>query len=100
MNFSDPWPKARHAKRRLTADSFLKTYQKILSPVGEIELKTDNPRFFEYSILSFAKNRFKFVDVSVDLHARGEEIITTEYEERFLALRQLIYYLKVKVKEQ
>src|SRR5690606_38601929 len=51
LNFSDPWPKARHAKRRLTSDSFLNLYKDILVDDGIIEMKTDNRNLFEYSLL-------------------------------------------------
>lgn len=98
LNFSDPWPKSRHAKRRLTYPAFLEIYRKVLVEGGEIEFKTDNVHLFEYSIISFNNNDFIFEDFSVDLHARDEEIVTTEYEDRFLARNQPIYFVKVKLK--
>ncbi|MFY9422431.1 MAG: tRNA (guanosine(46)-N7)-methyltransferase TrmB [Bacilli bacterium] len=96
LNFSDPWPKNRHEKRRLTSEYFLKLYREILSDSGEIELKTDNRGFFEYSLISLNNHHFRFLEVSLDLHRDEErQIITTEYEEKFINLGQNIYYLKV-----
>lgn len=99
LNFSDPWPKNRHAKRRLTNPAFLEVYRQILVKGGEIEFKTDNSRLYEYSLISFNNNDFIFLDLSVNLHAREGEIITTEYEDKFLARNLPIYYVKVKIKE-
>ncbi|MCK9536127.1 MAG: tRNA (guanosine(46)-N7)-methyltransferase TrmB [Bacilli bacterium] len=97
LNFSDPWPKARHEKRRLTSKDYMDIYRCILCDNGEIELKTDNPCFFEYSLIQFNNYGFHFTDVSLDLHGSDREnIITTEYEEKFLENEQKIYYLKVK----
>ena len=98
LNFSDPWPKTRHSKRRLTSDEYLEIYQDILKKPGLIEMKTDNANLFEYSILKFNEFKLKFIDISLDLHQREDhEIITTEYEERFKSLNQAIYYIKVEV---
>lgn len=99
LNFSDPWPKNRHEKRRLTSSNFLNRFKNIIKPSGFIELKTDNPNFFEYSIISMALNHWIIIDISLDLHKRHDEIITTEYEERFIALGQPIYYVKIKKEE-
>lgn len=97
LNFSDPWPKNRHEKRRLTSDYFMEMYKHILSEDGVIEFKTDNPGFFEYSLTQFNNHRFRFLEISFDLHASGrEDIVTTEYEEKFIQNRKKIYYLKVK----
>ena len=97
LNFSDPWPKNRHERRRLTAPEYLGIYQQILCENGEIEIKTDKRHFFEYSLLQFNSNQFEFIDVSLDLHNdKRENIVTTEYEEKFLAEGKKIYYLKVK----
>lgn len=96
LNFSDPWPKNRHEKRRLTSESFLKLYQEILIDNGEIELKTDNRNFYEYSLISLNNFGYKFLEVNLNLHENNtEEIITTEYEEKFKQLGKTIYYLKV-----
>jgi tRNA (guanine-N7-)-methyltransferase len=101
LNFSDPWPKARHAKRRLTSPGFLNLYKELLKRHGIIEMKTDNRKLFEYSIIQFQQAGFEFLELSLDLHAPSEEeqktIITTEYEDKFQELGQMIYYIKVRV---
>lgn len=99
LNFSDPWPKSRHEKRRLTSSTFLKVYEEILPEKAEIEFKTDNRGLFEYSLISFNKANYDFEEVSLDLHNSGKEnIITTEYEDKFSSIGNVIYYIKVKVK--
>lgn len=86
INFCDPWPKKRHAKRRLTYIKFLQMYQKILKPHGEIHFKTDNHPLFDFSLEQFELANFKVRDVSYDLHANEPpENIRTEYENRFSA---------------
>lgn len=95
LNFSDPWPKARHAKRRLTSPQFLEAYRAVLIPQGQIHLKTDNRQLFEYSLLSLNQAGLDFLDLSLDLHARQDPVnIMTEYEERFAGQGQVIYQLK------
>ena len=96
LNFSDPWPKNRHEKRRLTHKNFLKKYESILN--GDLEMKTDNQTFFEYSLISFNQEQWNFLDLSLDLHHRSvdETIISTEYEERFIKKGNQIYFLKTK----
>lgn len=94
LNFSDPWPKARHEKRRLTSSNFLNMYTEICKAPVEIEFKTDNQGLFEYSLCSLNNNNWKFVDLTFDLHARNEEIIMTEYEKKFHSLGHPIYYVK------
>lgn len=96
LNFSDPWPKSRHDKRRLTHINFLKIYENILTKDGIIEFKTDNMSLFEYSLKSFNEAHWFFMDISLDLHHRDEDIITTEYEDKFIAKGNPIYYLQVK----
>ncbi|MBQ3378761.1 MAG: tRNA (guanosine(46)-N7)-methyltransferase TrmB [Clostridia bacterium] len=93
LNFSDPWPKSRQAKRRLTHESFLKQYETILAPEGEIIFKTDNPRLFEFSLCEFSKCGFILKELTLDLHNSkyAEGNCTTEYEDRFTALGQPIY---------
>lgn len=99
LNFSDPWPKSRHEKRRLTSSTFLKVYESILPENAEIEFKTDNRGLFEYSLISFNKACYEFEEVSLDLHnSEKENIITTEYEDKFSSKGNVIYYIKVKVK--
>lgn len=84
LNFSDPWPKKKHEKRRLTYKSFLEKYRKILKRDCNIEIKTDNISLFEYTIISVANNKnFKIDNVYLDLHKENAENIMTEYEEKF-----------------
>lgn len=98
LNFSDPWPKTRHEKRRFTSDDFLNLYKKVLVEDGIIEMKTDNRKLFEYSILKFNEHGFKFLDLNLNLHeVENPEIITTEYEDKFKNLNQTIYYVQVKI---
>lgn len=98
LNFSDPWPKKHHAKRRLTSSSFFPVYEAISKKDVEIYFKTDNRPLFEFSLLSFQQGGFDFEDVSCDLHSREEEIITTEYEDKFVNLGFPIYYVVVSKK--
>lgn len=98
LNFSDPWPKSRHAKRRLTADTFLNVYKNLLGVDGIIEMKTDNRKLFEFSLTKFNEFGWIFEELSLDLHSDKEDIITTEYEDRFVNLGQPIYYVKVRIK--
>jgi len=86
LNFSDPWPKNHHAKRRLTSKLFLDQYRTILTKDGEIHQKTDNRGLFEYSLESFNENGFKLSNISLDLHKDLEKYpfnITTEFEEKW-----------------
>ena len=69
LNFSDPWPKDRHAKRRLTAAPFLDLYARILAPGGQLHMKTDNRNLFEYSLCELEKRGAVVTDVCYDLHA-------------------------------
>ncbi|MCA0972756.1 tRNA (guanosine(46)-N7)-methyltransferase TrmB [Halobacillus litoralis] len=92
LNFSDPWPKNRHEKRRLTYHTFLEQYEGVLVPGGEVTLKTDNRGLFEYSLMSFSQYGMLIEDVSVDLHADEDPLnVPTEYEEKFSAKGQPIY---------
>lgn len=95
LNFSDPWPKTRHAKRRLTHAAFLSRYENVLKNDGEIHFKTDNRKLFEYSLVSMSEYGMILKDVSLDLHAQmPEDNIMTEYEEKFSAKGQPIYRLE------
>ena len=86
INFCDPWPKKRHAKRRLTYVKFLELYRKILAPDGEIFFKTDNRPLFDFSLEQFAAAGMEVRDVTNDLHANEPpENIRTEYETKFSA---------------
>jgi tRNA (guanine-N7-)-methyltransferase len=97
LNFSDPWPKTRHEKRRLTYKNFLTKYQAILVPEGQIEFKTDNSGLFAYSLQSMNNYGMHFDFVSVDLHNDSSEIandnIETEYEHKFAVKGNPIYAL-------
>lgn len=87
LNFSDPWPKDRHAKRRLTSRQFFARYEKLLKPEGKIQFKTDNSALFDFSLEEVEATNFKATDVSYDLHNSewNEGNVMTEYEERFSA---------------
>ena len=85
LNFSDPWPRTRHAKRRLTADGFLELYKKLLAKDGEIQMKTDNTELFDFSLETFSANGFELSEVTRDLHATSVPWnIVTEYEQNFI----------------
>ena len=102
LNFSDPWPKKRHANRRLTHENFLTNYQNVIVANGKLQLKTDNRSLFEYSLWSFNRYGMKFTDVSVDLHADPEKYpdnVMTEYETKFHGLGQPIYLLEAAFEE-
>ena len=83
LNFSDPWPKKKHTKRRLTHENFLDVYKKILKEHGEIEFKTDNRGLFEYSLVSMQNYGLRFKEVYLDLHQTDVFNIETEYEKKF-----------------
>ncbi|MCI8627699.1 MAG: tRNA (guanosine(46)-N7)-methyltransferase TrmB [Lachnospiraceae bacterium] len=87
LNFSDPWPKDRHAKRRLTSKEFLARYEKCLKRDGDIQFKTDNKELFEFSLEQAAEAGWETREVTYDLHhsAYLEGNVMTEYEERFSA---------------
>ncbi|MDA3129757.1 tRNA (guanosine(46)-N7)-methyltransferase TrmB [Aliibacillus thermotolerans] len=95
INFTDPWPKKRHAKRRLTHPSFLSLYEKVLHPEGEIHMKTDNQGLFEYSLESLSRYGFTLKNISLDLHrSEFEGNVMTEYEEKFSEQGARIYRLE------
>ncbi len=87
LNFSDPWPKAGHAKRRLTHRSFLELYKKVLTDDGVIIFKTDNRGLFDFSLEEFEAAGFRLENVTYDLHNSqfNEGNIQTEYERNFSA---------------
>ena len=102
LNFSDPWPKSRHEKRRLTYKTFLKSYENILPDNSELEFKTDNRGLFEYSLVSVTEYGMGLRDVALDLHQR-EDLdwnVMTEYEQKFSAKGQPIYRLEAQFKEK
>lgn len=83
LNFSDPWPKKRHTKRRLTYKDFLENYKKVLKEDGIIEFKTDNRGLFEYSLVSMQNFGMEFIEVYLDLHKTEVFNVETEYEKKF-----------------
>ena len=88
LNFSDPWPKDRHAKRRLPSKEFLRRFAQILTPDGTIEFKTDNRALFDFAVEEVEAGGFKILQITYDLHndpVMNEGNIMTEYEERFSA---------------
>ena len=92
LNFSDPWPKKRHEKRRLTYKTFLDTFKQNLPEHGEIHFKTDNRGLFEYSLVSFSQYGMTLKGVWLDLHASDfEGNVMTEYEKKFSSKGQVIY---------
>ena len=96
INFCDPWPKNRHAKRRLTERAFLGRYRRLLPSGGRIFFKTDNRPLFEFSLGEFAAVGLTVTDVSYDLHAEGRpDNIETEYEAKFSALGEKIHRCEV-----
>lgn len=97
LNFSDPWPKKGHAKRRLTHPSFLALYKKWLKPCGEIHFKTDNAKLFEYSLNTFCEAGFKLSNITFDLHNSDfSHNVMTEYEMRFSEQGYPIYRLEAR----
>ena len=90
LNFSDPWPSNRHAKRRLTHPDFLNKYAVVLKERGEIHFKTDNHDLFEWSLFQFPKAGFDLEQVTRNLHENGIQGIMTDYEAKFHALGQPI----------
>lgn len=101
LNFSDPWPKNRHEKRRLTYKDFLDVFKKVLVKNGEIHFKTDNQGLFEYSIVSMSQYGMKLNYVSLDLHnSEFSGNVMTEYEERFSQLKQRIYRLEAQFNDK
>lgn len=88
LNFSDPWPKSRHYKRRLTYRGFLDIYNRLLKDDGAIFFKTDNRGLFDFSIEEFKAKDFRLHNLTYDLHNSeyNDENITTEYERRFSAM--------------
>jgi len=92
LNFSDPWPKDKHAKRRLTSDIFLKRYDNIFKGDKDIIVKTDNKDLFLYSLESFKQYGYELKEVNYNLN--DEDNVNTEYEEKFRSLDKPIYRIK------
>lgn len=95
LNFSDPWPKNRHAKRRLTHSGFLSSYKEILKDDSIIEFKTDNRGLFEFSLHSMNAFGMRFQALNLDVHDNEpEDNIRTEYEEKFSSRGHKIYWIQ------
>lgn len=99
LNFSDPWPKARHAKRRLTHRERLKDYAWALKKGGFIEMKTDNDDLYDFTLREIAAAGYEIVEQTRDLHSSSFEsrLTTTEYEDKFSSRGKNINYVKVLV---
>ena len=96
LNFSDPWPKERHAKRRLTSDVFLNKYNDVFKNNCTIQMKTDNMKLFEYSLISFNNMNYQIKEISLDLHNSDiTDNIMSEYEQKFSKIGNQIYYVQV-----
>ncbi len=96
LNFSDPWPKKRQIKRRLTSIRFLKKYENILKENSCIKMKTDNFNLFQYSLMQFNNHKsFYIKDINLNLYkSLPKDNIQTEFEQRFAGKGNLIFYLK------
>ena len=96
LNFSDPWPKKRHEKRRLTSFNFLEKYDSVFKNTNHIIMKTDNKDLFSYSIKSFNNYGYYIENITFDLKKENDlENIMTEYEEKFTKLNNPIYKIEV-----
>ena len=94
LNFSDPWPKKRHAKRRLTSEIFLSKYDSIFKDLKRIQMKTDNDDLYEYSLESLISYGYDVVKTDTNYF----DTITTEYEDKFISLGKNINYIYVEKK--
>ena len=95
LNFSDPWPKERHAKRRLTSLNYLQSYDKLFKGQKHIIMKTDNDDLFQFSLESFKEYGYKIKRISYDLHSEALDNVETEYEEKFSKKGIKIKYVDV-----
>ena len=95
LNFSDPWPKERHAKRRLTSLNYLQSYDKLFKGQKHIIMKTDNADLFQFSLESFKEYGYKIKRISYDLHSEALDNVETEYEEKFSKKGIKIKYVDV-----
>lgn len=95
LNFSDPWPKAKHDKRRLTHENYLKFYDNLFTGKKHIIMKTDNDDLFAFSEESFLNYGYNIIKKSYDLHSEQIDNIQTEYEKKFSAKGFLIKYIEV-----
>lgn len=95
LNFSDPWPKTRHAKRRLTYKTFLRQYQTVLKPGGQVHFKTDNQGLFEFSLNEFSACGWRLQHIQLDMYQKlPEDNVATEYELKFQKQGLPIYRLE------
>lgn len=104
LNFSDPWPKARHYKRRLTSEGFLTKYSSILKAPKKLYFKTDNTLLFEFTLIELSKVNADLKDIDMDLHGKdiekdSEKLILTEYEKRFMQQGIRIYRLEAELND-
>ena len=94
LNFSDPWPKKRHHKRRLTAEAFLKNYYRVLKPGARIMMKTDNPDLFAFTLENLENSPFKVIEQNDNYLTHDEFDTMTEYEQSFreegIAIHRLV----------
>ena len=99
LNFSDPWPKDRHAKRRLTHSRYLEGYRKILKNISCIEFKTDNDDMYAFAAGEFKRCGMKLLESTEDLHSTefSARNVTTEYEDKFREDGKKINYCKVQI---
>lgn len=97
LNFSTPWPKRRHHKRRLSHERFLKRYENIIKNGAEIELKTDNEDFFDYSIKYFKDYGLDILDIDRNI-SEEKSLYISEYEKKFRNKNMPIYFLRAKFK--
>ncbi|MGM9877545.1 MAG: tRNA (guanosine(46)-N7)-methyltransferase TrmB [Bacilli bacterium] len=91
LNFSDPWPKKRHAKRRLTSKVFLSKYENVFKNEKHIQMKTDNDDLYTYSLESFKENGYEIKETNTNYF----DSITTEYEDKFISIGKNINYIDV-----
>ena len=97
LNFSDPWPKKRHTKRRLTYHTYLALYKQVLKKHGELHFKTDNRGLFAYSLESMSQFGMYFTKINLNLHQEDVETnIETEYERKFSDKGSRIYRMEAK----
>ncbi|AZN42958.1 tRNA (guanosine(46)-N7)-methyltransferase TrmB [Paenibacillus albus] len=102
LNFSDPWPKAKHARRRLTHPRFVAKYMEILNEYGEIHFKTDSQSLFEFSLNSFADMELHMRNIALHLHRDQlrDDLVLTEYESKFVERGNNIHRVEVVIGEK
>lgn len=96
VNFCDPWPKTRWAKRRLTHTNFLNKYKTLLKYNGELHFKTDNEKLFEFSLNEIVSNNWMLKNISLNLANSDFENVTTEYEDKFMSYGMKIFRCEAK----